>query len=85
MIHLEAMKPACLTLIALCAMAQTIGLPQYGVLLEGTADAPVLVNNSSQRILAYAWRYENSKSSSLTSFLGQLGTRPISSIGVAPW
>ena len=78
------MKPAYLVLLGLSAMAQTTGLPQYGVLLEGTADKPRLVNNSPHRIVAYAVRYDNQKRSSLVSMLGQVRTQPISSVGIAP-
>jgi hypothetical protein len=37
-------------------MAQLIGLPQYGVLLSGTPDNPVVLNQSLHRILAFALR-----------------------------
>jgi hypothetical protein len=64
-------------------MAQTTGLPQYGVLLEGTADAPVLKNNSAKRILAYSLVYDSGGTSTV-DMLGQLHIQPISSVGIAP-
>lgn len=64
-------------------MAQTTGLPQYGVLLEGTADAPVLKNNSAKRILAYSLMYDSGGTSTV-DMLGQLRTQPLSSVGIAP-
>lgn len=78
----KAVKSAYFTLIAFCAIAQTVGLPQYGVLLEGTADAPVLINNSPHRILAYALQYDNTGFSTY-NMLRQFRTQPTSS-GIAP-
>ena len=78
----KAVKSAYFTLIAYCAIAQTVGLPQYGVLIEGTADAPVLINNSSHRVLAYALQYDN-RGFSTYNMLGQFRTQPTSS-GIAP-
>ena len=40
--------------------AQT-GLPQYGVLLSGTVSSPIIVNNSSHRILAYTLLFDQKK------------------------
>jgi hypothetical protein len=77
------MKPAYVALLGLSVMAQTTGLPQYGVLLEGTADAPVLKNNSAKRIFAYSLVYDNGGSSTV-DMLGQLQIQPISSVSIAP-
>ena len=40
------------------AMAQVTGLPQYGVILTGTPDDPVVLNQSPHRILVYALRLQ---------------------------
>jgi hypothetical protein len=42
--------------VAPAAMAQLVGLPEYGVLLSGTPDNPVVLNQSPHRILAFALR-----------------------------
>jgi hypothetical protein len=77
------MKPAYLVLVGLSIMAQTTGLPQYGVLLEGTANEPKLINNSPHRIVVYALIYDN-RGTSTVNLLGQLRTKPISEVGIAP-
>jgi hypothetical protein len=41
-------------------MAQTVGLPEYGIQLTGTVLSPVVVNNSSHRILAFTLQWEES-------------------------
>ena len=64
-------------------MAQTTGLPQYGVLLEGTANEPKLINNSPHRIVVYALIYDKRGTNTL-NLLGQLLTEPISEVGIAP-
>ena len=76
------MKHAYLVLLGLSAIAQTTGLPQYGVLLEGTANEPKLINNSPHRIVSYALIYDNRGTSTL-DLLGQLRTKPISEVGIA--
>jgi hypothetical protein len=77
------MKPAYLALVGLSAMAQTIGLPQYGLLLEGTANEPKLINNSSHQVVAYALIYDN-RGTSTVDLLEQLRTKPASEVGIAP-
>jgi hypothetical protein len=42
--------------VAPAAMAQLVGLPEYGVLLSGTPDNPVVLNQSQHRILAFTLR-----------------------------
>jgi hypothetical protein len=42
--------------VAPAAMAQLVGLPEYGVLLSGTPDNPVVLNQSPHRILAFTLR-----------------------------
>ena len=44
--------------VSTTAMAQLIGLPPYRVLLTGTPDDPVVLNQSPQRILAFALRLQ---------------------------
>src|SRR5579871_3309551 len=78
------MKAVCLALFVVCAGAQTTGLPHYGVLLEGIPDQPRIVNHSQHRILAYAIRYDNAKTSTVTSFLAAFRTRPIAALGIPP-
>jgi hypothetical protein len=53
-----SVMPLLLLLLAVvpAARAQLVGLPQYGVLLSGTADDPVVLNQSPHRILAFALR-----------------------------
>lgn len=65
-------------------MAQTSGLPEYGVLLGGTADAPDLHNNSPKRILVSALRYDNAQSVTGVNFLFQRSWPPPNDIGIAP-
>jgi hypothetical protein len=65
-------------------MAQTVGLPEYGVQLTGTVLTPVVVNNSSHRILAFTLQWEESGVKSqpeTTSFMGQLRSRQGAGIG----
>lgn len=45
-----------LSVVAPAALAQLTGLPEYGVLLSGTPDNPVVLNQSPHRILAFALR-----------------------------
>jgi hypothetical protein len=60
-----------LTAAAPAARAQLIGLPEYGVLLSGTADNPVVLNQSQHRILAFALRQR--RDGSLITFSNQAG------------
>src|ERR1700687_4461823 len=58
--------------VAPAAMAQLVGLPQYGVLLSGTPDNPVVLNQSQHRILAFALR-QRSGDQGLTTISNQVG------------
>jgi hypothetical protein len=73
------------------AMAQLIGLPQYGVILTGTPDDPVVLNQSPHRILLYALRLQRGDqdrfpASRVRDFLGELTTLQIApnGPGIAP-
>ena len=73
-------------LAASIALAQA-GLPQFGVLVGGTVNSPVIINNSSHRILAYTLSFDKGNGASyrsLYSMLGQLRRQPLSSTGIAP-
>lgn len=58
--------------VAPAAMAQLVGLPEYGVLLSGTRDNPVVLNQSQHRILAFALR-QRSGDKGLATISNQVG------------
>jgi len=58
--------------VAPAAMAQLVGLPEYGVLLSGTPDNPAVLNQSQHRILAFALR-QRSGDQGLTTISNQVG------------
>jgi hypothetical protein len=74
-------------LAASTAVAQT-GLPQYGVVLGGTVNSPVIINNSSHRILAYTLSFDMGNGvpphNTLYMMIGQLRDRSPSLAGIAP-
>jgi hypothetical protein len=66
-------------------MAQMTGLPQAGVTLAGTPGSPVIVNNSSHRILAYTLLSQGTGgrgSPHTYNMIGQLRNNP--QAGIAP-
>jgi hypothetical protein len=73
--HIDSISvlPLLLLLIAVApaARAQLVGLPQYGVLLSGTPDNPVVLNQSPHRILAFTLRQRGDRS--LMTFSNQAG------------
>jgi hypothetical protein len=74
-----------LFVIAVSAIAQMTGLPQAGVTLIGTPASPVIVDNSSLRILAYTLLYQGTAgrgSPHTFSMIGQLRNNP--QAGIAP-
>jgi hypothetical protein len=73
-------------LVASTALAQT-GLPQFGVVLGGTVNSPVIINNSSHRILAYTLSFDKGNGvpqNTLYMMMGQLRDQSPSSAGIAP-
>src|SRR6516162_9440441 len=57
-----------------------------GVSLGGSASAPLIINNSSHRVLAYTLMFQGANggaSFSSFSMLGQLRDQPISNVGIA--
>lgn len=73
------------------AMAQLTGLPQYGVILTGTADDPVVLNQSPHRFLVYALRLQKGDrdryaATRVRDFLGELTTLQLApnGPGIAP-
>jgi hypothetical protein len=73
------------------AMAQLTGLPQYGVILAGTPDDPVILNQSPHRILVYALRLQKGDqdrypATRVKDYLRQLTTPQTapSGAGIAP-
>ena len=58
-----------------------------GVWLGGSASDPLIINNSTHRVLAYTLIFQGvngGESSSPFSMLGQLRDQPISNVGIAP-
>lgn len=81
---LSAVAVTCLFLNV--TSAQT-GLARHGVFLQGTPGSPLIVNQSSHRILAYTLLFVHANGAttpSLQVMLGQLRNQPLTSVGIAP-
>jgi hypothetical protein len=79
----------CLALFGICAVvpAACAQASLEGVSLGGTVSAPVIVNNSSHRVLEYTLLFQGPKGPSRPStysMLPQLRKEPLSSVGIAP-